>query len=248
MAVLAAVRYRNLQTEWRDQLVLLAPAVVLFVMLSSQTGFSRYLRYALPIAPFCHIWIGQAARAIAARRTAASWAVVFGAVLAVTSSLAAFPHSLSYFNEIVGGPLHGADHLLDANIDWGQDVLFLKRWYDAHPEARPFFLQNFGYPADAPQLAGIESRPMPRIENSNSPGRPAFEPSLEPGWYAISVNDLYGYRHVGSEKPWFSYLRAEKPVARAGYSISIYYLSAGDVARLTSDGSRGASKFSTRTN
>lgn len=40
----------------------------------------------------------------------------------------------------------GAGHLLDANIDWGQDLLFLKRWNERHPESRnepptccPFF-------------------------------------------------------------------------------------------------------------
>ena len=42
------------------------------------------------------------------------------------------------------------------------------------------------------------------------------------GWYAISINDLYGYQHDGHEVDRYAPLRAEKPVARAGYSIRIY--------------------------
>jgi len=44
---------------------------------------------------------------------------------------------MSYFNEIAGGPDNGHAHLVDSNIDWGQDVFFLKKWMDEHPEARP---------------------------------------------------------------------------------------------------------------
>lgn len=46
----------------------------------------------------------------------------------VTSSLWIYPHSLSYFNETVEGPLNGPKHLLGSNVDWGQDVLYLRQW------------------------------------------------------------------------------------------------------------------------
>ena len=47
---------------WRDEVVSLAPAVVLFVLVSSQTGLSRYFRYVLPCFPFVYVWLGQAGR------------------------------------------------------------------------------------------------------------------------------------------------------------------------------------------
>jgi hypothetical protein len=50
----------------------------------------------------------------------------------VGSSLWYYPHSLSYFNELVGGPMGGPKHLLDSNIDWGQDLFYLKDWLDAN--------------------------------------------------------------------------------------------------------------------
>jgi len=42
----------------------------------------------------------------------------------LTSSLWIYPHSLSYFNESIGGPLNGPLHLLGSNVDWGQDVRY----------------------------------------------------------------------------------------------------------------------------
>src|SRR5438876_11457836 len=53
------------------------------------------------------------------------------------SSLSIYPHSLSYFNELAGRPDKGWEHLVDSNIDWGQDLLFLKTWMDDRPEADP---------------------------------------------------------------------------------------------------------------
>lgn len=44
----------------------------------------------------------------------------------VMSSLAIYPHSLSYFNESIGGPLNGPKHLLGSSVDWNQDLLYLK--------------------------------------------------------------------------------------------------------------------------
>lgn len=234
LALIMAVRSRRPNDDWRDDLLLLTPAAAVLVLVASQTGFSRYLRYALPIAPFCYVWISQVVRATGARHSAASAIVPFATVLSLTSSLWAFPHSLSYFNEMAGGPMRGADHLLDANIDWGQDLYFLKRWYDANPRARPFHLKYFGFPPSAPALLGVDALPIAKMSKAPSFNRVFFEAGLEPGWYAISLNDLYGYRHVGNEEPWFSYLRRMHPVAMAGYSIYIYHLSAADLERIRS--------------
>ena len=46
---------------WRDEFVVLCPAVVILVFVSSQTGFSEHMRYVLPIFPFMFIWISRVA-------------------------------------------------------------------------------------------------------------------------------------------------------------------------------------------
>ena len=246
---------------WRDELVVLAPAVVVLAVVSSQTGFSRYLRYVLPIFPFLFVWMSQAAQLLtpilAGRhapaplpggqgagaeqsafrrrlRVASAVLVLLCLISSVISSLAVFPHSLSYFNELAGGPQGGPAHLLDANIDWGQDLLELKRWYDAHPEARPFYLAYFGF--FDPRLAGLDFQPVPGAPATENPNaRTSSKTGPVPGWHAVSINELYGYKHLGHETDHYAYLRPVAPAARIGYSIMIYHLSLEDANRLRRD-------------
>jgi hypothetical protein len=51
----------------------------------------------------------------------------------------------------------------------------------------------------------------------------------QPGWYAVSVNHLYGYGYADvPDLEWpdsgFRYFRRFTPVAKAGYSIYIFHL------------------------
>ena len=48
---------------WLDEVVLVAPAALLLIVVSSQSGFSRHFRYVLPAFPFLFIWISKIGRA-----------------------------------------------------------------------------------------------------------------------------------------------------------------------------------------
>ncbi len=139
LALGSGLRWRGYESTWRDELVLIVPVAVLLFLVSSQTGFNHHVRYVLPIFPFAYIWISRVA-VVAARSRWVGCAVAVALAWSVASSLFIYPHSLSYFNELVGGPIHGHAHLHDSNIDWGQDLLYLKRWLDEHPEAQPIGL------------------------------------------------------------------------------------------------------------
>jgi 4-amino-4-deoxy-L-arabinose transferase-like glycosyltransferase len=186
-----------------DEAVLLAPAAAVLVLVSSQTGINQHLRYALPAFPFAAVWAGQAFRP-APRAVGALAAALLA--WSVASSLSAYPHSLSYFNELAGGPAGGHAHLLHSNIDWGQDLFFLKRWLQDHPEARELRLAYDG--RVGPSAVG------PRCTRATA------EPA--PGWYAVSVNAL---RDAGGE---YRHFLRRRPVARAGYSIYIYHFTAAE--------------------
>ncbi len=54
----------------------------------------------------------------------------------LASSLVIFPHSLSFFNEAIGGPLNGPEHLLGSAVDWGQDLRYLTKFQDKSAEYR----------------------------------------------------------------------------------------------------------------
>ncbi|MBX9583684.1 MAG: glycosyltransferase family 39 protein [Gemmataceae bacterium] len=213
---------------WPDEAVVLAPGLLLFGFVSAETGFSHHYRYVLPALPFLFVWTGRVCAYAGPWRAAWRAAVGVAAAAAAVSSLACYPHSLSYFNEPAGGPARGSEHLVDSNVDWGQDLLYLKGWWDDHPEARPFHLAYFG--SVDPRSVGIAFTPPPR--GLDGP---------RPGWHAVSVNLLRGFQwpvadgRGGTYFPddhEYAYFLHFNPVATAGYSIFIYHLTREDCDRV----------------
>lgn len=224
--------FTNIKVLWRDEVILLAPAIVILTFVSSQFGFSEHMRYVLPIFPFFFIWLSRVS--VAFQRRGVILPAVIAAALAwsVGSSLWYYPHSLSYFNELVGGPIGGPKHLLHSNVDWGQDLLYLKKWLDQHPEAKPLKLAYFGW--CNPKYAGIAYTVPECLTTKNADGsQSTFTKPIPPGWYAISANFIYGLpsftfewdgKKTDYEMNALSAFRDLKPVAMAGYSIYIYHV------------------------
>jgi hypothetical protein len=153
-------------------------------------------------------------------------AVVLCVVASVGSSLWVYPDSLSYFNELVGGPRYGYLHLDNSNIDWDQDLLYLKRWYDKHPEARPLGVRTF-FGQINPKLLGIDAVEVPVGPQSKRAEQiPSRKLGPLPGWYAVSVNRLVDHNRD------YAYFLDLEPVGRAGYSIYVYHLTLDDANAL----------------
>ncbi len=145
------------------------PAMALLLLISSQTGLN-YLRYALPFFPLVlvaagklAVWRPESKVVQATVLSLACWAAV--------SSLAVFPHHLAYFNETAGGPDHAHEHLVDSNLDWGQDLLALKVWLDQHPDSGPLRLAYFNH-VD-PRLVGLKFGLPPVAREADSQQRQA---------------------------------------------------------------------------
>ncbi len=218
---------------WQNEIMLLLPSMVFIGIVSSETGFNAHLRYILPIAPFLYIWISRLASPQAFQYQVLSYCTALALACSVTSSLIVYPHSLSYFNELVGGPSRGPMYLLDSNIDWGQDLLYLNRWLHDHPEARPLSVTYWGM--FDPHLVDKEFGPV--LSGLNSSDEISGHIVTRSGWFAVSVNYLYGYAMGGIQDAPLSQsacFREFTPIARAGYSIYIYHLSADDIKRVFS--------------
>ncbi len=240
LVLLAAVitfRKPAASAGWRDELVLLAPAVTVFVFVSSQTEFTHHLRYVLPAFPFVFVWVGKVAHLAVLSNLRAAAVCVLG-VSVVFSSLRVYPHNLSYFNELAGGPEHGYEHLHGSNLDWGQDLLDLKRWLDDHPEARPLRLAYYGF--TDPAIAGIEYTLPPPWPVPKST-LPTDDHGPQPGWHAVSTNYLSGHQfpmHDGRGGRFgpvghpYGYFLRFRPVGRAGYSVYIYHVDLSEANRV----------------
>lgn len=219
------------RASWCDEAALALPALAILTLVSSQTGFNHHMRYVLPIFPFVMVSTGKLAYFVRASCWPAALAILALLGWAAGSCLAVYPHTLSYFNELAGGPENGHSHLLDSNIDWGQDLLALKDWLNRHPECRPLQLAYFGL-VD-PRILGIEfTLPSPGPRASQSVDHVAgTRVGPRPGWYAVSINFVYGFAFGAPDGNGsfhhnslhvFEYFQSFTPVARAGYSILIY--------------------------
>ena len=230
-------------SRWTGELCLVAPAVGIFLLVSSQTNYTNHFRYILPAFPFLFVWTGRVA-VMLTRQTRPVGAIATGLLVwSTASSLMAYPHSVSYFNELAGGPANGHEHLLDSNVAWGQDLLYLKRWLVDHPQARPIGVATIGW--IDPRLAGIESTVPPigpnRIDDTHADVDPRRLGPL-PGWFVIDANFLHGthWPTPTGEGTWqrvpahgdglnLEYFQRFKPVDRVGYSMFVYHVTSDEV-------------------
>ncbi|MCA9017027.1 MAG: glycosyltransferase family 39 protein, partial [Planctomycetaceae bacterium] len=136
--------WRGQWGQWRDEIILLAPLILILVFVSSETDYNAHLRYILPIFPFAIIWISKSALIVTSFKSYRSLVIAVPLLWSVASSLWVYPYSLAYFNELIGGPSQGYRHLINSNLDWGQDLHDLKRWLDRHPSSEPFYLAYYG--------------------------------------------------------------------------------------------------------
>jgi len=63
-----------------------------------------------------------------------------------------------YFNEFAGGPTKGYRYLADSNIDWGQDLISLKRYMEKN-NLDSIYLSHFGLVS--PAIYGIKFKRLP---------------------------------------------------------------------------------------
>jgi len=194
---------------WLDELLLLAPAFAVFLVVSSQTGFNHHIRYVLPAFPSLCIFASRVARTGKAAKRLSRIVCLFLTAWAVYSGLTIFPHSMSYFNELVGGPKNGWKHLSFSNIDWGQDMHFLRDWQRSHPQARPLYIRTKSL--ISAEKYGILSDQFPIEEDSRKKPFPA-------GWYVLGINELLTHN---SDISGFLRLASDDQI---GYSMNVYYL------------------------
>jgi hypothetical protein len=205
---------------WRHAMALRSPSVAL-TSDRCRSVFSVLCRSSSFLPSILHL-----RSSIPSRRALLAVTVALALTANVASTLSAFPHTLSYFNELVGGPLNGPLHLLDANVDWGQDLLYLKDWYDEHPESKPLIAIWFGF--ISLDIARIEYGSLPAVAvrpNDHLVAQLRRDNVAADRWCAISVNELQGYNHFGERGDSYDSLRRLSPIAHLGYSIRLFHIS-----------------------
>ena len=258
-ALLAGMCGKGVRGKW-DGMYRLVPLLTLLgvywvalVLMSLNIGH----RHTLATYPAMFILAGGAG-AWLRRETrvhlAGTAAVIVMLCTMVVGALVTWPHYLSYFSPMAGGPANGYKLLVDSSLDWGQDLPGLREWMEANIEHRSpdrrVYLAYFG--KGSPEYYGIEADMLLRGTNI---------PEMVGGTYCISATLLQAvhivpmgrwcrfyerdYQRLRSseeerlkESDLFrqlrfgrlaAYLRKREPDDHVGYSILIFRLSDEEV-------------------
>jgi 4-amino-4-deoxy-L-arabinose transferase-like glycosyltransferase len=169
-------------------------------------------RHLLPTYPFIFVLTGAAALCFhrpaqgtsTADHTAVPSSLLRFVSLALLVALAVealwtWPHYLSYFNVLAGGPAQAYKHLVDSSLDWGQDLRGLSDWLNERglPTAdQPVYLSYFG--SGSPEYYGIRASLLPCVFARGKPGLPQ---PLRGGVFCISATMLQAV-YLPTPGPW----------------------------------------------
>ncbi len=206
LSLLVLLTTHRLPEGWADEITLLLIPAVILVSMTLFTDINLGLRYVLPIFPYLLVGVGKLAPWIAAasRIERPIRGAVAGVCLAGTIAASAWvaPHYLAYFNWVSGGPDRVPAHLIDSNLDWGQDLVLLRDWWEKTIPNEPLGLAYFGQ--INPSIFKLRGQPFNWFLPPGRPGsiRPLSQKpapgligppkKLQPGYYAISATLLYG--------------------------------------------------------
>lgn len=199
---------------WADRALLFAPVAIWFLVISWR-AFQIGIRYVLPVYPFLFVYASGIVASPLFRRRDVRLAVGALGVWLAASSLAAYPDYLPYFNAIAGGPAHGIEWLDDSNVDWGQDLVHLRRYLRAHDITDARITPMAAYD---PALYGIPGEYVP----PHTAVGLLSNPDPPPGIYAVSVHLLN--RAKLSPNLAVDPLKDLHPIAELGHTIWVFDL------------------------
>ena len=216
---------RNRHLEPGEALPLIPPLVLLGFLCSQAGGLNFAYRYALPAVPFLIIALGRVVRT--------AWSNFPGRILLAiclatnaAAVLSSRPSYLSFGNALAGGTDGAQRMFLGSNYDWGQDLLRLKRWSDAHPRMKPLAVAFYG--PMIPSEIGLETHLPPASMFRHSHDLP--EGLGESFYLAVSSNGLHGLPcHIDGGTGACAVgifrsplLRPENAIARVGSTIYVF--------------------------
>ena len=193
----------------RNELFFVIPSF-LFMLFMMHSNLNIGIRHILILWPFVFLFAGRVASLIKRKF------LPLILIAALFENLIIFPHYISHFNILFGGAKNGWKYLADSNIDWGQDLKLLSKWWKKEGEP-PLILSYAGIAA--PEYYGIKYQscftyqliPADNTVTADERGRE---------FLAVSIMHLLGIP-FGSRN-LFLYFMGKRPVKRCGYSIYVY--------------------------
>lgn len=225
-ACLGIKLYRGISGRgWdREWLGLMVPVLIHFIFMSWVVAMYLSFRYLIQIVPFL-ILLGSEAAQDLSSMLSRKWrpqTVIVALVLffSLGTAALAFPHYLAYNNAFLGGQERQDRLDPDTGRHWGQGLIGLKKWMEQYP-GETLYLGYFG--SVDPLHYGIEWQvPPPRP----APGIWA----VSRYWIIVDATQEFSFVRdqrllmIDSPKPYFAWLKNQKPIHYIEHSIFIYRL------------------------
>ncbi|OGY56307.1 MAG: hypothetical protein A2Y84_00990, partial [Candidatus Colwellbacteria bacterium RBG_13_48_8] len=158
--------------------------IALYAAYSVSSPLNIGIRHLMPIIPMIYILVAGALRKFAQtnfyQRQIRTACVLFLFLCHFAAGIVAYPHFLSYFNEIVGTD-NGWRYVADSNYDWGQDLKRLGTYVEQN-NISLIAIDYFG--GGSPEYYLGDEKVRRWYSSLGNPREDGIE------WLAISVNNL----------------------------------------------------------
>lgn len=197
--------------------LMLFPALLLLA--ASFSNFHIGLRHVLPVYPFLFVFCGGALKLLRGK-----FSYLLPAALLLwqaQASASVHPYYLTYFNELAGGPARGHEHLLDSNLDWGQDLKGLKHYLNEE-KVSDLILSYYG--STVPGYIERDFQDLFSTIAEQDGHANSLMPAKE--YLAVSATNFHGvyFREFG--KDMFYWLKGKQPKTVIGNNIRVYDITA----------------------
>lgn len=134
----------------------------------------------------------------------------------IIENLRVWPHYLSYFNQLAGGPSGGYRYVTDSNLDWGQDLKRLAKWTEKNNIPR-IYLDYFGWSDPHYYLT---NKHIPTSAGRFNSREEFLQKNPQGGYLAVSATFYMTSRENTQNS--YAWLDGYKPITVIGNSIWVW--------------------------
>jgi len=200
-------------------LTLILTPIIVYWAFTLKGSLNIGIRHLMPTVPFVLMLIGYLISKMfnSKFKKVSYWAIFILVVYMITSTLSNYPNFIAYFNEATPKDKRYT-RLIDSSLDWGQDLLRLKKYLNEN-NIDNIKVDYFG--------GSLQSYYIPQQQGWSAEYGPTT------GWLAISATfyQLSKLRGPAEGKWSYDWLDSYKPKAIIGGSILVFNISAEDLLK-----------------
>jgi tetratricopeptide (TPR) repeat protein len=216
-----AFAFRQKLGVTRREILFLTVPPVFYLMIAMASQMNIGVRHILPMYAF--LYVLAAGAAIHIWRKGNAWAAIMCVLLAwqAIGSIRLYPDYMAYANEAWGNSNKTGLYLSDSNVDWGQQLIDVKKYLDAHNIKDCYFVY-FANGAVDPHSYDIPCKFLPTVESLWWLNIPLNTPPVLHGTVLVSQADVAGFEFGPAPlNPWEQF-KSLKPKDVIAHSVNVY--------------------------